>query len=142
MVKSIKKRKVSLRYICSLVAFLISFTAFFLVLVLHYRIFDKYETSEIVKINGITDPNVKFYSGKLEITLIVDDEEYITYFQERVTTTLKRTFRVGDKIQYLSGNPDKIFPERIKGIIILSCTEAVIVAVFIGATIYEVKKGL
>ena len=118
------------------------FTAFFLILVLHYRIFDKYESAEIIKINGITDSDIKFYSGELEITLMIDDEEFITYFQEPVKAALKRTFRVGDKIQYLSGNPDKIFPERIKGIVILSCTEAVIAALFIGTTIYEVKKGL
>lgn len=111
-------------------------------MVLQYRIFDKYETAEIVKINGITDPKIKFTSGKLEITLIIDDEEFITYFQERVTHSLKRTFRVGDKIQYLAGNPDKIFPDRIKGIVILSCAESVIVALLIGTTIYEVKKGL
>ena len=107
---------------------------------LHYRIFDKYETAEIIKIDGITDPEIKFHSGKLEITLIIDDEEFIAYFQEPIK--LRITFRVGDKIQYLAGNPDKIFPDRIKGIVILSCAEAVIVALLIGTTIYEIKKGL
>ncbi len=118
------------------------FTAFFLILVLQYRIFDKYDTAEVIKINGITDPKIKFTSGKLKITLIVDGDEFITYFQEPVKHSLKRTFRVGDKIQYLAGNPDKIFPDRMKGIVILSCGEAVIVALLIGTTIYEIKKGL
>ncbi len=137
------KRKISFRYICWLVGSVIMFTAFFLVLALHYRIFEKYETAEIIKINGITDRNVKFYSGKLEITIIVDDDEFITYFQEPVSSGITRiTFRVGDKIQYLAENPDKIFPDRIKGIVILSCAELVIVAILIGTTIYEVKIGL
>lgn len=75
-------------------------------------------------------------------TLIIDDEEFITYFQEPVKITLTRTtFRVGDKIQYLAGNPDKISPDRIKGIVFLSCGEAAIVALLIGTTIYEIKKG-
>ena len=103
------KRKISFRYICWFIGSVIMFTAFFLILVLHYRIFDKYETTEIIKI-------------KLSLTRI--------------------TFRVGDKIQYLAGNPDKIFPDRIKGIVILSCAEAVIVALLIGTTIFEIKKGL
>ena len=136
------KRKISFRYICWLIGLVIMFTAFFLILVLHYRIFDKYESTEIIKINGITDPKIKFTSGKLEITLIIDDEEFITYFQEPVKITLTRTtFRVGDKIQYLAGNPDKISPDRIKGIVFLSCGEAAIVALLIGTTIYEIKKG-
>ncbi len=136
------KRKISFRYICWLVGSIIMFTAFFLVLALHYRIFDKYETTEIIKINGITDPKIKFTSGKLEITIMVDDEEFITYFQEPIKRTISRiTFRVGDKIQYLAGNPDKIFPARIKGIVFLSCAEAVLVALLIGTTIYEIKKG-
>ncbi len=137
------KRKISFRYICWFIGSVIMFTAFFLVLALHYRIFDKYETTEIIKIDGITDPEIKFHSGKLEITLIIDDEEFIAYFQEPIKLSLTRiTFRVGDKIQYLAGNPDKIFPDRIKGIVILSCAEAVIVALLIGTTIYEIKKGL
>ncbi len=135
------KRKISFRYICWFIGSVIMFTAFFLILVLHYRIFDKYETTEIIKINGITDPKIKFTSGKLEITLMVDGDEFITYFQEPIDHT-RITFRVGDKIQCLAGNPDKIFPDRIKGIVILSCTEAVIVALLIGTTIYEIKKGL
>ncbi len=68
---------------------------------LHYRIFDKYETTEIIKINGITDPKIKFTSGKLEITLMVDGDEFITYFQEPIDHT-RITFRVGDKIQNLA----------------------------------------
>ncbi len=135
------KRKISFRYICWFIGSVIMYIAFFLILVLHYRIFDKYETTEIIKINGITDPKIKFTSGKLEITLMVDGDEFITYFQEPIDHT-RITFRVGDKIQCLAGNPDKIFPDRIKGIVILSCTEAVIVALLIGTTIYEIKKGL
>ena len=68
------KRKISFRYICWFIGSVIMFTAFFLILVLHYRIFDKYETTEIIKINGITDPKIKFTSGKLEITLMVDGD--------------------------------------------------------------------
>ncbi|MCI9183043.1 MAG: hypothetical protein HFG90_07305 [Acholeplasmatales bacterium] len=137
------KRKISFRYICWFIGSVIMFTAFFLILVLHYRIFDKYETTEIIKINGITDPKIKFTSGKLEITLMVDGDEFITYFQEPIKRDLTRTtFRVGDKIQYLAGDPDKIFPDRIKGIVILSCAEAVIFALLIGTTIFEIKKGL
>lgn len=136
------KRKISFRYICWFIGSVIMFTAFFLILVLHYRIFDKYETTEIIEIDGITDPNIKFTSGELKITIMVDGDEFITYFQEPIKNTLTITFRVGDKIQYLAGNPDKIFPERIKGIVFLSCAEAVIVALLIGTTIYEIKKGL
>lgn len=138
--KNGNKRKISLRYICWLISSVIMFTAFFLILACYYRIFDKYDTAEIIRINGITDPKYEFYTGNLKITFIVDGEEFTTYFQEPADYKNTRTFRVGDEIQYLAEDPNKIFPERIKGIVILSCTEAVIIAVLIGATIYEIKK--
>ena len=140
--KNGNKRKVSVQYISSFIGFGIMFIAFFLVLALHYRIFDKYKTAEIIKINGITDPNIVHYSGTLEITLNIDGEEYITYFEEPTRSGLTHAkLRVGDKIQYSAGNPDKIFPDRKKEIIFLSCVEGVIIALLIGTTIYEIKKG-
>ncbi|MDE6585747.1 MAG: hypothetical protein K2K80_03605 [Clostridia bacterium] len=139
--KNGNKRKISFRYICWLIASIIMFTAFFLTLVFEFRIFDKFETTEIIKINGITNPDVVFVSGKLEISFLVDGKEISTYFQEPVGNP-SITVRVGDKIQYLVENPKEIQLRRPLNLALLSGTEAVIVAIFIGATIYEIKKGM
>ena len=140
--KNGNKRKISFRYICWLMASIIMFTAFFLTMVFYFRIFEKFETTEIIKIDGITNPDIIFVSGKLEITYLVDGKEISTYFKEPIKARLKVKLRVGDKIQYLVKNPKEIQLKRPLGIALLSGGEAVIVAMFIGTTIYEIKKGM
>lgn len=138
--KNGNKRKLSFRYICWLVGSLIMFIAFFLIMVFSYHIFDDYRTAEIIKINGVTDKDINFTSGMLEIVFLVDGEEFTAYYQEPIKSRLKIKIKVGDKIQYLAKNPNKIQLDRMKGIAILSCVEVAIVALLIGTTIYEVKK--
>lgn len=138
--KNGNKRKLSFRYICWLVGSLIMFIAFFLIMVFSYHIFDDYRTAEIIKINGVTDKDINFTSGRLEIVFLVDGEEFTAYYQEPIKSRLKIKIKVGDKIQYLAKNPNKIQLDRMKGIAILSCVEVAIVALLIGTTIYEVKK--
>lgn len=138
--KNGNKRKLSFRYICWLVGSLIMFIAFFLIMVFSYHIFDDYRTAEIIKINGVTDKDINFTSGRLEIVFLVDGEEFTAYYQEPIKSRLKIKIKVGDKIQYLATNPNKIQLDRMKGIAILSCVEVAIVALLIGTTIYEVKK--
>lgn len=116
------------------------FIAFFLIMVFSYHIFDDYRTAEIIKINGVTDKDINFTSGRLEIVFLVDGEEFTAYYQEPIKSRLKIKIKVGDKIQYLAKNPNKIQLDRMKGIAILSCVEVAIVALLIGTTIYEVKK--
>ena len=140
--KNGNKRKLSFKYKCWLFVLPIFFIAFFLGLVFHFRIFDDYKTTKIIKINGSTNQDITFVSGKLELTIMVDGEEFIAYYQESVVSAKKVSLKVGDKIQYLAKDPSKIFPDRIKWIIILSCAEGIIVALFIGTTIYEIKKGM
>ena len=53
--KNGNKRKLSIRYICWAVGSVIVFTAFFLVLVLYYDIFEDIETAEIIRINTDND---------------------------------------------------------------------------------------
>ena len=136
------KRKLSIRYLCWLCGSLILFIAFFLIMVFAYHIFEDYRTAAIIKINGVTDEDISFTSGKLEIVFLVDGEEFTAYYQEPIKARLKIKVRVGDKIQYLAEDPSIIQFDRIKGITILSCGEAAIVALLIGTTIYEIKKGM
>ncbi len=138
--KNGNKRKLSIRYICWLIGSLIMIIAFFLIMVFSYHIFDDYRTAEIIKINGVTDKDINFTSGRLEIVFLVDGEEFTAYYQEPIKSRLKIKIKVGDKIQYLAKNPNKIQLDRMKGIAILSCVEVAIVALLIGTTIYEVKK--
>jgi len=113
--KNGNKRKISLRYICWLIGSVILFTAFFFILVLHYRIFDKYETAEIIRINGITDPKYEFYTGELKISFMVDGEEFTAYFQEPVRSTLKKHSESAMKFNILRENRIKFFPNVLRG---------------------------
>ena len=117
------------------------FTAFFLVLALHIRIFDNYQSAEIIRINNITDKKVHFTSGELKIVFLIDGEEYTVYFEEPVQASKTTHLNVGDKIYYSVENPNEFQFNRIRNIAILSSVEAVIVGIFIGSTIYEIKKG-
>lgn len=135
MVKSIKKRKVSIRYICWLVASLILFTMFFLIMVFQYRIFDKFVTTEVKSLKGSS-------ADRYVITFMVDGEEYISYLNNPTRTPKRFDLKEGDKIQYLKENPSVVYHDRPKSLIILSITDSVILLTLVGATIYEIKRGL
>ncbi len=107
----------------------------FLVLVLYYDIFEDIETAEIIRINTDND-------GLQEIIFLVDGEEFTAYYQMPTTSALKVYLEVGDKIQYLVEDPSVIYLRRPFGIIILSCTETLLIVLFIGTTIYKIKKGM
>lgn len=134
-----KKRKVSFRYIANLIVFGIVFIAFFMVMVFSCRLFDDYRAAEIISVN---------WEGKGSdavdvITFAVGGEE-VTVKKKHVYTGAQAGYgiKAGDKIYYLANNPQKTMYERTKPLVILSVTEGVILAVIIGMTVYEVKKGL
>ena len=138
--KNGNKRKLSLKYICWLIGLLILITAFFLIMIFKCRIFDKYQTAEIIKINGYSDTDRVFTSGKQAITFIINGEEFTAYYQQPIIR-IGVYIKVGDKIQYLVKDPKVIQLRRSTEITIFSCVEAFLVGTLIGTTIYEVKKG-
>ena len=139
--KNGNKRKLSIYYICWLIGCPILFTLFFLTLVFHFRAFDKYEWTEIIRINGITDKKVRFTSGTLKIVFLVDGEEYTVYFEEPYGNLTPVPLYVGDRIYYSAEDPDVFQFNRIRYIVIFSLVEAVIAGILIGSTIYEIKVG-
>ena len=139
--KNGNKRKLSSRYISWLVASLLFITIFFLIMVFDCRILDKYKTAEIIKINGYSETDRVFTSGKQAITFLINGEEFTAYYQQPIVR--KGVYiRVGDKVQYLVDDPNIIQLRRPTEIAILSCTEAFLIASIIGTTIYEIKKGM
>ncbi|MDE6001731.1 MAG: hypothetical protein K2G96_05390, partial [Clostridia bacterium] len=108
---------------------------FFLVLVLHFDIFEDVETAEIIRINNDN-------SGLQEIVFLIDGEEFSAFYQMPTTPALKVYLEVGDKIQYLLEDPSVIYLKRPLGIIIFSCAEILLIVLLIGTTIYEIKKGM
>ncbi len=130
------KRKLSFRYLCWLCGLLILFIAFFLVLVFSCDIFEDIETAEIIRINAANN------DGLQEIIFLVDGEEFAAYYQMPTKSALKVYLEVGDKIQYLVEDPSVIYLKRPLQIGLLSGAEAVLIALLIGTTIYEIKKGM
>ena len=127
--KNGNKRKISFVYICRMIAYSIAFAMFFLVMVFHFRIFDNYKSTEIIKINGITDKKVRFTSGTLKIVFLVDGEEHTVYFEEPFGHLTPVTLYVGDKIYYLAEDPDVFQFNRIRDIAIFSSVEASIAGI-------------
>ena len=100
------------------------------------RIFEDIETAEIIRINAANN------DGLQEIIFLVDGEEFAAYYQMPTSSALKVYLEVGDKIQYLVEDPSVIYLKRPLQIGLLSGAEAVLIALLIGTTIYEIKKGM
>lgn len=133
--KNGNKRKLSFRYVCWVIGLIILFIAFFLILVFKYDIFEDIETAEIIKITGTN-------SDSEEITFLVDGEEFVAYYEMPTTPEFKVYLKVGDKIQYLVDDPTVIYLKRPLNVALLSCGEAITLILFIGITVYEIKKGM
>lgn len=137
--KNGSKRTISRRYIANLIVFSCFFIAFFMIMVFHCRLFDDYRAAEIISVSEEAKGNevvnrITFVAGGEEVTAEIN---YV-YSSAQSGYGIK----AGDKIYYLAGNPQKIMYERTKSLVILSIVEGVILAVIIGLTVYEVKKGL